>query len=578
MVKATTPALLFLLAVAACSTSVDGRPGDDSALVGAPESPPSRQVLTGVLAGNAAGIHYRTQQLEGLTDASGTFTYLAGETVSFHVGGIVLGSAIAAPRLDLFQIAGGPVPSTELELVSAVLDTATMTGIDRAANAAMVLLAFDHDDDPSNGIELRGTDLALAGKTLTLERELGDFGALLTIYAQRAGVPWNAVEPADAVAYIYASIEVRIPAHARRVTFTDDHPSDPAHDFMTTTTYDDAGRELLVDDVPRDPQIPGSSTLVARDAHGREIRRETVSTDVPARTYAIATRRDVRGQPLLATETNLEGALLRYSRTDAFSVDATGRIVAYELRTDLDGDATPDEHAKGSYAYEAALVRYDTTFESDVSLEYRTSLEMDFDAAGLLVGKREIHDYGMDGVNDLEYRGEFQRDARGLLLAAKETRRSSASTAPRASTTTYTRDTDGRVVRTDTTYADSPQRDVLEVYFDSEHRTAGELRTSDTDGDGVANSREIVEILRDGDGNVSSRQTTTTAHIDGADVVIRRAFISQVFENGAPLARLQRFDNDGDGVFDSEQSRRYEYSIIPDGARYIVENAARWVE
>ena len=61
------------------------------------------------------GLTYQTGSQRGMTNASGTFSYLAGETITFSVGSIVLGSALAKPfmtPLDLVPGASGVTDQT----------------------------------------------------------------------------------------------------------------------------------------------------------------------------------------------------------------------------------------------------------------------------------------------------------------------------------------------------------------------------------------------------------------------------------------------------------------------------------
>jgi hypothetical protein len=41
------------------------------------------------------GIHYITDTQEGFTDSTGRFLYMDGEIISFHVGDLAIGSAVA---------------------------------------------------------------------------------------------------------------------------------------------------------------------------------------------------------------------------------------------------------------------------------------------------------------------------------------------------------------------------------------------------------------------------------------------------------------------------------------------------
>jgi hypothetical protein len=61
-------------------------------------------VATGVFAGPIAGLKYATPTHSGYTNERGEFRYRQGEAVTFSVGGLVLGSAPGAARLNLAQL------------------------------------------------------------------------------------------------------------------------------------------------------------------------------------------------------------------------------------------------------------------------------------------------------------------------------------------------------------------------------------------------------------------------------------------------------------------------------------------
>src|SRR5260221_9574037 len=61
-------------------------------------------VLTGVFAGPTSGLKYQTPTLSGITADDGEFQYRAGESITFLVGALVLGSVEAAPRLNLAHL------------------------------------------------------------------------------------------------------------------------------------------------------------------------------------------------------------------------------------------------------------------------------------------------------------------------------------------------------------------------------------------------------------------------------------------------------------------------------------------
>ena len=59
---------------------------------------------TGVFAGPISGLRYQTPTKTGFTNERGEFQYRIGESVTFLVGGLVLGSVEGAPRVNLAQL------------------------------------------------------------------------------------------------------------------------------------------------------------------------------------------------------------------------------------------------------------------------------------------------------------------------------------------------------------------------------------------------------------------------------------------------------------------------------------------
>ena len=95
-----------------------------------------------------SGVAYSTQSKSGVTDANGNYDYVEGETVTFSIGGIVLGTATAGPVV------------TPLSLVSGATDATDPT----VTNIVKLLLTLDADGNPDNGIEInQATVTAAAG-------------------------------------------------------------------------------------------------------------------------------------------------------------------------------------------------------------------------------------------------------------------------------------------------------------------------------------------------------------------------------------------------------------------------------
>jgi para-nitrobenzyl esterase len=82
------------------------------------------------------GINYATPTLKGVTKADGIFEYKAGETVTFSIGSLALGSSTGKPVV------------TPLDIVPDAKDASDQ----RVVNISVVLQTLDQDGDPANGI------------------------------------------------------------------------------------------------------------------------------------------------------------------------------------------------------------------------------------------------------------------------------------------------------------------------------------------------------------------------------------------------------------------------------------------
>lgn len=84
------------------------------------------------------GVEYETETQSGVTGENGEFSYRAGETIIFFIGGIILGEAEAEPVM------------TPVDLVEGATDQFD----DVVTNIARFLQTLDDDDDPDNGIRI----------------------------------------------------------------------------------------------------------------------------------------------------------------------------------------------------------------------------------------------------------------------------------------------------------------------------------------------------------------------------------------------------------------------------------------
>ena len=82
------------------------------------------------------GLAYTTETQSGITDESGAFTYMDGEMVEFHLGGLTLGEGPARPIM------------TPIDLVEGAMDETDPA----VTNICRLLQTLDADENPENGI------------------------------------------------------------------------------------------------------------------------------------------------------------------------------------------------------------------------------------------------------------------------------------------------------------------------------------------------------------------------------------------------------------------------------------------
>jgi hypothetical protein len=140
----------LLLTLTACGG------GGDSTTATATET-----VSTGVFIDSAVeGLQYETATQSGTTNSLGEYDYLAGETVTFSIGGIVLGSTIAGPVVTPLSLVPGATSATN-PIVT---------------NIVRLLLSLDSDGDPDDGITI-SSDVTTAANDLTVDFSVADLSA-----------------------------------------------------------------------------------------------------------------------------------------------------------------------------------------------------------------------------------------------------------------------------------------------------------------------------------------------------------------------------------------------------------------
>jgi len=93
-----------------------------------------------------AGLAFQTPTLTGLTSSTGAFQYKAGETITFSIGGLVLGSVVGQDIITPLAIVPGAVDARD----------------QRVNNICVLLQTLDQDGDLNNGIQISAAITAIA--------------------------------------------------------------------------------------------------------------------------------------------------------------------------------------------------------------------------------------------------------------------------------------------------------------------------------------------------------------------------------------------------------------------------------
>lgn len=172
---------LCLFLVSIVTLSACGGDSDDS-------GPSAGSTLqSGVFIDSAVeGLRFETTSQSGMTDANGTFQYKSGETVSFFIGDILIGSAVGGSQI------------TPIELVPG----ATNANNTQVTNILRFMQSLDEDNNPANGIRISASVTAQAsGQSLDFSLSPANFEivgdaqlAFLTSGSVTALIPTNTAQ------------------------------------------------------------------------------------------------------------------------------------------------------------------------------------------------------------------------------------------------------------------------------------------------------------------------------------------------------------------------------------------------
>jgi hypothetical protein len=178
---------LASLAIACGGGGGGGSDGDSSPINS------SQKVSTGTFVdASVQGITYQSGNLTGITDASGTFYYVPGETVTFSIGGLYLGESTGAEMVTPADLLGVDKTSNDDALV----------------NMLRLLQTLDTDGNPDNGIAIpEGLINNLEDLEINFNQSTTNFAFDANLLSWLKNHPQQLISAETALDHFYGSIE-----------------------------------------------------------------------------------------------------------------------------------------------------------------------------------------------------------------------------------------------------------------------------------------------------------------------------------------------------------------------------------
>lgn len=559
----STAMAVTLLSIAACSDDDDG----------------AKQKTGVFIEGPVKGLRFATTSGSGVTNERGEFTYRDGESVTFSVGGITLGSATGAAKITPFELFGLTPPTTERELRS-LLNGRRVGAFDRVMNVATFLMALDVDRDPVNGIDLGEADTGLANATIDFEMPFAEFcdETMESFAARHPGARVDLLPPA-VLNHLYASLGVSLTVHMLS-KLTTDYDDDGTINRGETFTYDAQGRLTRsvgdydgdgVDDSVRDNTYDVQGRIVRTDERYDDDGNGVLETRGES-TYTFA---DSGVQLTLVSELYINN-ILDSRTTYTSTLDPLGHIATTITEHDEDADSVIDARDTSTYTYDGAgrriLQVVDRDENADGTPDSHDEYVTTYDLAGFVSASTTRNDYEADGVFNMVYDYTYARDSKGRITSQTRTQTSAGTVIGRTATAEEwdARGLNVKTIRALDNNADGAieQRSTTVRTFDDRGNILTETQEADLLDDGSVNSRSTYEWQYD-DMGFQTRQTyVRDSNNDGMPESMRATTYTHD-ANGNEVESVTQWDEDGDGTYDDTERSKSEYVPVegaPGGA------------
>lgn len=559
-------------------------------------------ILSGKIVGlKVEGLKYQTESQSGKTNSESGFYYKRGETVSFSIGSIEIGSVIADSEITLFDISGASSPEDVAFSLEKKMEDLVPSPIvnwrekqkskypfEGLSNLLVFLIAIDKDGVFTNGItipeqlfdivtdiqiDIRGTYIFSFAENLHNSKLL-EKGVSAGVWSQKPLL----MEPMEALDAFYTSID-EVPQTYIVSRLLLDIGNDGTINSSIRNTFDKSGKQIgRYEDTDNDG-ISEYQHEWAFDAQGHEILNQEdndgdgffesytsrkinyhsngyVSSVKATYEYEIdeSSAREVRridtsefdesGRQILVSYwyKSSDGHITSY--TTSYSRDSNGNILAEKEDTGSDGSI--DKLKSYKYNSKGLLIRseYDSNYDGIAD----TISIYDYDESGRQIFySYDGETYGtkepVDGMPD--YIATNTYDSYGNLTSSKEDY-GADGVYEKDHTWERTYDSEGRVLSIKFFDKKEPENSSLITYeFDLQGR---QVATSvDNHLDGVVD-RTSKTVFHDEFGGYTSNEYDSS----GLIIWTQSSFFD---EQGNHLEWF--YDNDGDGIANQGWKRTY---------------------
>ena len=317
---------------------------------------PAPEIKTGIFTDSPVkGLYYETKTQSGLTNESGEFKYIEGETITFKLGGSVLGISKAQETITPFTISGVKALIKQREITNSFLSL-TPNSYEKAINIATLLQGLDKDGNHDNGIDLGDAHTDLSNLTIPLLVKASGFeNNAQYLQARDTMQTLHTMRFIDAAKNMYDSIGITIESNltakqtnslnntffesiefeydneGRVSTINYDHDNDGTSDTSQTFTYDQNGRLQTIYNSESD-----TTQTLSYDTNNKLLSRSTVIGNTSSTDESFEYQNNLLSKFSLDKTSN--GAS---DFNTTFNYDVDNNLSGYEI--DADGDLQADK-------------------------------------------------------------------------------------------------------------------------------------------------------------------------------------------------------------------------------------------